>query len=260
LSEPPLDISARANPEDWAQELEATVLPTGSLRRDSGGRIEDLPGFKSGAIWVQDAAAAIPAQLLGDISEQHVIDLCAAPGGKTMQLAARGAEVTAVDRAPKRLVTLSKNLKRTELKAQLTQGDGKTWRPKEPVPFVLLDAPCSATGTLRRHPDVARLKKPEEITSVAEVQSALLDNAAEMLSSGGILVYCVCSLQPEEGAAQIEAFLTRNKSFTRQPISTTEVGDMDELVTPDGDLRTLPCHLGDKGGMDGFFAARLKKN
>jgi len=260
MSEPPLDISTRGDANDWVQELEATLLPTGSLRRDSGGRIEDLPGFKSGAIWVQDAAAAIPAQLLGDVSGQRVLDLCAAPGGKTMQLAAMGGDVTALDRAPKRLAILSKNLKRTELTAQLANGDGRTWRPKEPAPFILLDAPCSATGTLRRHPDVARLKKTEEITSLMEVQSALLDGTAEMLAPGGTLVYCVCSLQPEEGAAQIEAFLARNKLFARSPITATDVGGMAEVISPDGDLRTLPHHLGDQGGMDGFFAARLKRS
>ncbi len=258
-SEPPLDISTRGTPDDWAKGLEAEVLPTGSLRRDSGGRIEDLPGFKSGAIWVQDAAAALPAQLLGDIKGKRVIDLCAAPGGKTMQLTAMGAEVTAVDRAPKRLALLSKNLKRTELSAQLNQGDARKWQPKEPAPFVLLDAPCSATGTLRRHPDVARLKKPEEITSLNEVQAALLDNAAKMTAPGGTLVYCVCSLQPEEGPAQIEAFLARNESFTRAAITAADVGGQDEFITAEGDMRTLPCHLGDKGGMDGFFAARLRR-
>ncbi len=259
LSEPPLDISTRGPSEDWVSKLEAEILPTGTLRRDSGGRIEDLPGFKSGAIWVQDAAAALPAKLFGDVSGQRVLDLCAAPGGKTMQLAAMGAEVTALDKAAKRLVRLSKNLKRTELTAQLTNADARKWRPKAPAPFVLLDAPCSATGTMRRHPDVARLKKPEEIKSLGETQSALLDAAAEMVEPGGVLIYCVCSLQPEEGAGQVEAFLTRNKSYSRIPIAADELGGLAELLTPQGDLRTLPCHLAGQGGMDGFYAVRLKR-
>ena len=180
LGEPPLDISVKGAPENWAKDLEATVLPTGTLRRTGGGRVEELPGYKSGAIWIQDAAAALPAKLFGDVSGRRVIDLCAAPGGKTMQLAAMGAEVTALDRSAARLARLSKNLKRTELSAKLQNGDAASWRPKALAPFVLLDAPCSATGTLRRHPDVARLKKPEEIASLVETQTKLLD-AAELL-------------------------------------------------------------------------------
>ncbi len=259
LDEPPLDISVKGDPADWAKDLDAEALPTGTLRRAAGGRIEDLPGFKSGAIWVQDAAAAIPAKLLGDVSGQRVFDLCAAPGGKTMQLAAAGAEVTALDKSAKRLARLSKNLKRTELTAQLVNGDAATWTPKAPAPFVLLDAPCSATGTARRHPDVLRLKKPEDISSLTETQTALLDAATKLVAPGGTLVYCVCSLEREEGPEQIEAFLTRHSEFSRGPIGAHELGGLLELLTPEGDLRTLPSHLAGKGGLDGFYAARLKK-
>ncbi len=257
LAEPPLDLSTKGAPEGWAEALEAEILPTGTLRRASGGRIEDLPGFKSGAIWVQDAAAAIPVLLLGDVAGSRVIDLCAAPGGKTMQLAAKGADVTAVDKSAKRLARLSRNLKRTELKAALAEGDATKWQPKEPVSHVLLDAPCSATGTMRRHPDVARLKSADDIKTLGKLQSQMLDNAAKMLSPGGTLVYCVCSLQKEEGPDQIEAFLKRHAAFERAPIIADELGGLDELVTPVGDLRTLPSHLSAQGGLDGFFAARL---
>jgi len=259
LAEPPLDISVKGDAKDWVKDLEAELLPTGSLRRESGGRIEDLPGFRSGAIWVQDAAAALPAKLFGDVRGRRVLDLCAAPGGKTMQLAAKGAEVTALDKSAKRLALLSKNMKRTALTAKLQNGDASKWRPKEVAPFVLLDAPCSATGTLRRHPDVARLKKPEEISSLNETQSTLLDAAAEMVEAGGVLVYCVCSLQTEEGPDQIEAFLKRNQNFARVPIVAEDVGGLAELITANGELRTLPCHLADKGGVDGFYAARLSR-
>ena len=259
FADPPLDISVKDDPAKWQSDLTAELLPTGTLRRAGGGRFEDLPGFKSGAIWAQDAAAAIPAQLLGNISGQTVLDLCAAPGGKTMQLAAMGANVIALDRSAKRLARLSKNLKRTQLKATLQNGDAATWTPKAPAPFVLLDAPCSATGTLRRHPDVARLKKLEDVIALCETQRALLDAAAEMTAPGGTLIYCVCSLQREEGPDQIEAFLKRHLDFARAPIADTEVGGLAETITPEGDLRTLPCHLADKGGMDGFYVARLIK-
>ncbi len=259
LGEPPLDISVKGDPAKWQEDLEADLLPTGTLRRAGGGRIEDLPGFKSGAIWVQDAAAALPVKLLGNVRGRKVLDLCAAPGGKTMQLAALGAEVTAVDRAPKRLARLSKNLKRTQLKAELKEGDAATWRPKAPFPFVLLDAPCSATGTLRRHPDVARLKKPDDVAALCGTQSTLLDAAVEMVEPGGTLLYCVCSLEPQEGPGQIEAFLARHRDFSRTPIGAEELGGLAELITADGDLRTLPCHLKDRGGMDGFYAARLMR-
>jgi 16S rRNA (cytosine967-C5)-methyltransferase len=259
FQEPPLDLSVNGAPDDWAKDLDAALLPTGTLRRASGGRIEDLPGFKSGAIWVQDAAAAIPATLFGNVRGQTVLDLCAAPGGKTMQLAAMGAEVIALDRSAKRLARLSKNLKRTELKAKLQNGDAATWVPKEPAPFVLLDAPCSATGTLRRHPDVARLKKPEDIAALATTQSALLDAAAAMVAPGGTLIYCVCSLEPQEGPAQVDGFLARTETFARAPVTAEEVGGLNELLAPNGDVRTLPCHLAGQGGMDGFYIARLKR-
>lgn len=259
MIEPPLDISTKGAPEDWAKDLEAQVLPTGTLRRDGGGRFEDLPGFKSGAIWAQDAAAAIPVKLLGNVRGQTVYDLCAAPGGKTMQLAAMGAEVTAVDISAKRLVRVSKNLKRTDLKAKIVNGDVAKWKPEAPAPFVLLDAPCTATGTFRRHPDAARLKSPEDVAALTQIQQATLANAAKLTAPSGTLVYCVCSLQKEEGPDQIEAFLKTHSEFERAPISADEIGGLTECITAEGDLRTLPSHLASKGRMDGFFAARLRR-
>ncbi len=208
---------------------------------------------------MQDAAAALPARLLGDISGKTVIDLCAAPGGKTAQLASAGASVTAVDRAPPRVKLLNINLRRLKLQVEVVTADGATWKPAAPADAVLLDAPCSATGTIRRHPDVALLKTERDVTSVKPVQAELLKNAARMLKPGGTLVYCVCSLQPEEGPQQIAAFLKANQGFSRKPVTAGEIGGLSELITPDGDLRTLPFHLAEQGGMDGFFAARLVK-
>ena len=261
LREPPLDLTLKPGLDlkQWAQKLGGQALPTGTIRITAGGRIEELAGYNDGAWWVQDAAAALPARLLGDISGKTVIDLCAAPGGKTAQLASAGASVTAVDRAPPRVKLLNINLRRLKLQVEVVTADGATWKPAAPADAVLLDAPCSATGTIRRHPDVALLKTERDVTSVKPVQAELLKNAARMLKPGGTLVYCVCSLQPEEGQQQIAAFLKANQGFSRKPVTAGEIGGLSELITPDGDLRTLPFHLAEQGGMDGFFAARLVK-
>lgn len=259
LREAPIDITVAANLEDWAARLEAEVLPTGSLRRSPGGSVAALPGFAEGQWWIQDAAAALPARLMGDVAGKRIADLCAAPGGKAMQLATAGALVTAIDRSAKRLERLSENLLRLGLAIEVVVADAGQWRPTEPLDGILLDAPCSATGTLRRHPDVAWHKSPAEVTKLAGVQARLLDAAATMLAPGGILVYCVCSMEPEEGIEQIERLLASGAPFRRLPISPDEVGGMAELVTGEGDLRTLPCHLADQGGMDAFFAARLQR-
>ncbi|CAA7626515.1 tRNA and rRNA cytosine-C5-methylase [Candidatus Terasakiella magnetica] len=261
LTEAPVDLSVAADPEGWAAKLGAEILPTGTLRLAGGGSITALAGFDEGAWWVQDAAAALPARLLGDVQGKRVADLCAAPGGKALQLAAAGAEVTALDRSAKRLVRLSDNLKRLGLSATVVTADAGTWVPPQPLDAVLLDAPCSATGTLRRHPDVARHKNPAEIVKLAGVQARLLAAAAAaaMLKPGGVLVYCVCSLEPQEGPEQVERLLAAGAPLRRIPIRADEVGGLAELITPEGDLRTLPCHLADKGGMDAFFASRLEK-
>ena len=259
LEEPPLDLTPAGAAEDWAQRLEAELLFTGSLRRSAGGSVTALPGFDEGGWWVQDAAATLPVRLLDPHPGEHIADLCAAPGGKTAQLAAAGALVTALDRSARRLTRLQENLTRLNLTAELAAADASAWQPPQLFDKVLLDAPCSATGTLRRHPDVAWTKQPEDIGKLAAAQDRLLAAAAPMVRPGGTLVFCTCSLQPEEGAARIDAFLRSEARFRRQPIEAAEVGGLGDLLTAEGDLRTLPCHLAEIGGMDGFFAARLHR-
>lgn len=258
--EPPLDLSVTRDAAGWAGRLEATLLPTGSLRRAAGGAVSELPGYADGAWWVQDAAAALPAKLLGDVAGRTVIDLCAAPGGKAAQLAASGARVIAVDRSPGRQKRLVENLARLGLVVEIVTAEAETWRPAAPAPAILLDAPCSATGTLRRHPEIAWIKGADDIARLTPVQDRLLDAAAAMLAPGGTLVYCTCSLQPEEGPARIDSFLARHHGYARRAIAAEEIGNMPELLTQDGDLRTLPHHLAAQGGMDGFYAARLTRD
>lgn len=257
--EAPLDIATKGPPEPWAEPLEATLLPMGVLRRWAGGRIETLPGFDEGAWWVQDAAAALPARLLGDVAGARVLDLCAAPGGKTLALAAAGAQVTAVDRSPQRLDRLRENLARTGLDARVVEANGETWEFLDPFPLVLLDAPCSSTGTIRRHPDVAWSKGAGDIAALTRLQDRLLQGALRNLAPGGTLVYATCSLQRAEGEARIEALIASGAPVTRAPIRPEEIGGLAEAINPQGDLRALPCHLAHLGGLDGFFAARLRK-
>lgn len=300
LGEALIDLSVKSNPAGWAQRLEARLLPTGSVRlglsrlcegrspeaiqsqqkpnldshdsglpRASGARndgekdnlnVMTLPGFEEGAWWVQDAAAALPVMVMGDVKGKRVFDLCAAPGGKAMQLAALGAQVTAVDRSAKRLERLKENLERLKLDVAVFCADALTWKPEALADIVLLDAPCSATGTIRRHPDVQRLKTPEDRARMTGLQEKLLDRAASaLLAPGGTLVYAVCSLQPEEAEEQVERFLSRTPAFQRNPIKPEEIGGVAELLTEPGDIRCLPCHWADIGGMDGFYVARLKK-
>jgi 16S rRNA (cytosine967-C5)-methyltransferase len=264
MKEPPLDISVKGDPKAWAEKLGARILPTGTLRRPpasegGGGMVAELPGFEEGAWWVQDAAAAIPAMLFGDVSGKAAIDLCAAPGGKTAQLAVRGAKVIALDSSRRRLDIVAENLKRLKLEAELVRNEVEEWRPREPAPFVLLDAPCTATGTMRRHPDIARLKTAGDVARLAAHQDRMLNAAFEMTAPGGLLVYCVCSLQPEEGVQRIEALLARNDALAREPIQASEIGGLAEAITKEGDLRTLPSHLAELGGIDGFYAARLRR-
>jgi 16S rRNA (cytosine967-C5)-methyltransferase len=261
LAEAALDITVKDEPAAWAERLGGIVLPTGSVRLKAGGRIEDLAGYSEGAWWVQDAAAALPARLLGTVAGLSVADLCAAPGGKTVELAATGARVTAVELSGERLVRLRANLERMHLDAELVEADATTWRPRQTFDAVLLDAPCTATGTIRRHPDILRLKRPEDIAALSDLQTRLLDNAVQLLRPGGTLVYCACSLEPEEGSDQIARLLAREPRLARAPIKPGEWGIAPDWITPDGDLRTLPFHLPDAraelGGLDGFYAARL---
>ena len=265
LKEPPLDLTIKTENGDWVTRmadagLDAQDLPGGSIRIGHAGDVRRLPGYDRGHWWVQDAAATLPARLLGEIEDLKVIDLCAAPGGKTAQLAAAGAKVTAVDRSTSRLRRLSENLDRLNLSAEVVSADATRWQPKQPADAVLLDAPCSATGTLRRHPDIAWLRKADDIASVTKLQENLLKAAVEMVKPGGLLVYATCSLQPDEGPDRIAALLKTRDDLERVPLRPGELGDgLDGVITTDGDLRTLPSHLSERGGMDGFYACRLRR-
>jgi 16S rRNA (cytosine967-C5)-methyltransferase len=257
-----LDLTVKGDPEHWANLLGGRVLPTGSVRAVVHGPVPQLPGFDDGAWWVQDAAAAFPVKLLGDVSGRTVADLCAAPGGKTAQLAAAGAKVTAVDRSPARLDRLRQNLARLALSAETVTADVEQWQGG-PFDAVLLDAPCSSTGTIRRHPDIPWLKREADIATLAGLQRRLIAKAAALVKPGGILVYCTCSLEPEEGVEIVGGLLADNSTLSREPISADELYGHDELLTADGDLRTLPCHFPDPdsrlAGLDGFYAARLRR-
>ena len=259
--EPALDITPKENPAALAQILDGIVLPTGSVRVTGKGLVTELPGYSEGGWWVQDAAATIPAQLLGNLRGLRVADLCAAPGGKTAQLANAGAKVIAVDRSAQRLKRLKQNLERLQLEAEIVCADAATWSAA-PLDAILLDAPCSATGTIRKHPDIPWQKQPEDLARLTELQRRLLDNAANLLKPGGLLVYSTCSLEPEEGEAQIAALLARRGEFERVPVSETEAGDS-RAVTDQGDLRTLPFYFRHEdprlSGCDGFFASRLRR-
>lgn len=259
--EPPLDLSVKDNPQAWAERLGGMALPTGTVRIAAPrGRIEDLPGYGEGGWWVQDAAAALPARLLGDVRGLKVADLCAAPGGKTAQLALAGALVTAVDRSAQRLERLQENLSRLALRADPVVADATEFAAAQPFDAVLLDAPCSATGIIRRNPDIPYLKTEADIAALAEVQKRMLDHAAGLVRPGGLIVYCTCSLEPEEGEDQIRALLARDQRLARVPIEPAEVGGAGHLINRDGDLRTLPFHaLGAAKGLDGFFAGRLRR-
>jgi 16S rRNA (cytosine967-C5)-methyltransferase len=235
---------------------DGAMLPTGSVRFPAGTRVTELPGFDRGEFWVQDAAAALPAQLLAVQPGERVAELCAAPGGKTAQLVAAGASVVAVERDPMRLALLRENLRRLRLEAETVQADAAAWAPPGPFDAVLLDAPCSATGTIRRHPDVPHLKRPRDVLALAAIQDQLLAAAAAMLRPGGRLIYAVCSLQPEEGAPRVAAALARG-GLRHDPFTPAELAAMPEGLTENGFLRTHPGLWPERGGMDGFFAARL---
>lgn len=258
-TEPPLDITCKGDPAAWAEALEARLLPTGTLRRASGGPVHLLPGYAEGNWWVQDAAAALPARLLGDVAGLRVIDLCAAPGGKTAALVAAGAVVVAVEKSPARAERLRANMQRLNLPAEVIVADAVEWQPASEADAVLLDAPCSATGTARRHPDVPHLKRPDDITGLRTIQNRLLAAATTMLRPGGRLVFATCSLEPEEGPECIGTFLAGGAPFDRIPITAAEIGGFAQALTPEGDLRTLPGDAPDPQGWDGFYASRLIK-
>ncbi|KZD25706.1 RsmB/NOP family class I SAM-dependent RNA methyltransferase [Tardiphaga robiniae] len=261
--EPSLDLTVKSEADAWATRLHGEVLPTGSVRTLLQGSVTMLPGFDDGQWWVQDAAAALPTRLFGDLKGKRIVDLCAAPGGKTAQLVQGGAQVTAIDRSPNRVARLRENLARLSLEAETVVVDGTEY-PGEGFDGVLLDAPCSSTGTIRRHPDVAWLKQDSDIVMLTALQRRLLQKAASILKPGGTLVYCTCSLEPEEGEQAIADLLAKDSSMRRAPADASEVAGLAEIVTPDGDLRTLPSHLPHAdprlGGLDGFYAARLIKS
>jgi 16S rRNA (cytosine967-C5)-methyltransferase len=260
--EPALDFTVQQDPAHWAELLGGRVLPTGSVRAIVHGPVSRLPGFTEGAWWVQDAAAALPARLLGDVRGKTVADLCAAPGGKTAQLAAAGARVVAVDRADGRLARLRENLARLGLAAETVVADVAEWQAG-PFDAVLLDAPCSSTGTIRRHPDIPWLKRDTDIAQLAALQRRLIARAVELVRPGGTLIYCTCSLEPEEAEDVVAHLIGRDPRLRRRPIAATDLGGLGMLVMAGGDMRTLPCHLPDPvpqlAGMDGFYAARLER-
>lgn len=254
LNEAPLDVSVKSDADEWAQRLFGVVTPTGSLRLTAPSPVSELAGFDDGDWWVQDSAAALPAKLLGDVRGERVLDLCAAPGGKTLQLAAAGAQVTAVDKSDARLKRLRENLARTKLKAEVICADALTFKA-EPFDAILLDAPCTSTGTLRRHPDVAWLRRPTDARQLSELQSAMVAASAKLLKPGAPLIYAVCSLEPEEGQGVVADAL--KNGWRREPFSADVIPGAESFITKDGDLRTHPGHWPEIGGLDGFYAARL---
>ena len=259
--EPATDLSLKpdADAAAVADAVEGEVLPGGTVRTGRRGDISGWPGFEDGSWWVQDAAAAVPVRLLGPKPGETVADFCAAPGGKTLQLAASGAAVVALDRSDKRLDRLRANLARTGLTAEVVATPAEDWDDPRSFDAVLLDAPCTATGTFRRNPEVLRATKPADVAKLADVQHRLLDAAAERVKPGGRLVYCVCSLEREEGETQIIAFLRRNPAFKTTAAVPADLGAPDEALTPEGWLRILPSMWAERGGLDGFFIARLDR-
>jgi 16S rRNA (cytosine967-C5)-methyltransferase len=264
--EPSLDITVKSDPAHWATRLHGEMVPTGTVRTLLQGSVTMLPGFVEGQWWVQDAAAALPARLFGEVAGKSIADLCAAPGGKTAQLAHAGAHVTAVDRSPARMTRLRDNLARLALQADTVVSDAAEWQsaPSEGFDGILIDAPCTSTGTIRRHPDVSWLRQEADIGALVGLQQRLLRKAVTLLRPGGILVYCTCSLEPEEGELAIAALLAEESAMRRAPIESGEVAGLEQILTAQGDLRTLPCHLPHQdprlGGLDGFYAARLVKS
>ncbi|WP_181176175.1 RsmB/NOP family class I SAM-dependent RNA methyltransferase [Mesorhizobium sp. B2-3-4] len=262
--EAPVDFSIKADPELWAEKLGGFVLPTGTVRVENlAGPVIDLPGFADGAWWVQDAAASLPARLFGDVRGLRVADLCAAPGGKTAQLILAGAKVTAVDTSKNRLVRLTQNLGRLGLAADIVQADLLNYKPETLFDAVLLDAPCSSTGTVRRHPDVPWTKTAADVEKLADLQRRLLERAITLVKPGGRIVFSNCSLDPLEGEALHRAFLKDTLAVVDDPLREGEIAGIDPFLTSEGTLRTTPADLDlgspQRSGLDGFFAARMRR-
>lgn len=261
--EPPIDLTIKNNPQYWAEVLNGTVLPNGSVRLGSyQGSLTDLQGFAAGEWWVQDVAASLPARLFGDLKDKKLVDLCAAPGGKTAQLALAGADVTALDRSANRLKRLQANFDRLKLPVKTQQTDLMDYQPEELFDAALLDAPCSSTGTVRRHPDVPWSKNPDDITKLATLQATLLERAVEFIKPGGIIVFSNCSLDPLEGEMVAREAL-KNPVFEAYPITAQDCPGIENLITDEGFLRSTPADMLHEdpqlAGMDGFFAARFRK-
>lgn len=268
LKEPALDITVKSDPKIWAEKLGGTLLPSGTIRLNSSGRINEIEGYHDGSWWVQDAAAALCVKALGDIKSLSVLDMCAAPGGKTAQLLNAEAKVTSLDISHSRLQKLCDNITRLRFETPETIcADGIDYLTNfrgEKFDIILLDAPCSATGTLRRHPELVHIKTLADVDKQAELQKELLHASANALKKDGILLYCVCSLTKTEGENQIRAFLDSHQHFQISPITKADIctfdgPDMSEIITPEGFIRTLPFHLEDHGGLDSFFIAKLQK-
>jgi 16S rRNA (cytosine967-C5)-methyltransferase len=255
----PLDLTLRdgADAAGWAERLGAELLPTGSLRLRSAGQVSALPGYAEGAWWVQDAAAALPVRMLAARKGERVLDLCAAPGGKTLQLAAAGAAVTALDISAARMARVEENLARIGLAAEMVTADALDWQPTAPFDAVLLDAPCSASGTIRRHPDLPFVKDGSELPGLVALQAGLIDRALAMLKPGGRLVYCTCSLLPEEGEGQLAAALSRHPGLSVEDMAPPGVPEA--WRAEGGGLRTRPDFWAERGGIDGFFMVALRR-
>lgn len=263
--EPNLDLSIKDNPQFWAEKLGGTLLPGGTVRLKNSGKINALEGFDDGFWWVQDFAAALAAKTLGYIKDKRVLDLCAAPGGKTAQLLSAGAKVSALDISEPRLQTLQENLKRLNLEAEIICADALDYLKnfsQEPYDAILLDAPCSATGTIRRHPELVHIKNLKDVEKLAALQKDFLEFAGHALKKDGILVYCTCSIAKAEGENRIQEFLAAHPEFILKPISANEISSdksLQEIISEEGFIRTLPQHLSALGGSDAFFVARLQK-
>lgn len=255
---PPLDLTYVNAPEKAPRE-NAIELPGDTIRLAKSANVENLPGFSDGDFWVQDFAATLPARLFGQIRGLQVLDLCAAPGGKTAQLCSMSARVSAVERETGRALRLSKNLARLRFDAEVVICDVRDYQPVALADCVLLDAPCSATGTIRRHPELPWIKNAADIVACTDAAAELLDSAAAMVKVQGLLVFAVCSLEPDEGPEQVAHFLQRHPDFRRVAVAPDEVFGLAQCIDESGDLRTLPSHLAESGGMDGFYAARLRR-
>lgn len=262
----PLDISTKNDPCEWQQKFRADMLPNGTLRIYDSVKIQNLPEYNSGNWWIQDVAAALPVQIIGDIKNKNVIDLCAAPGGKTAQLAAKGANVTASDISETRLQTLKQNMKRlgfNNIKTIVADAVEYIKNCSETYDAVLLDAPCSASGTFRRHPEVLHIKNIDDVNEQKQLQKQILTSCSRILKKNGILVYSVCSICQEEGEKQIAEFLHEHPEFKRIKITAEEISPYgkweDNIINRNGEIRTLPYHLKSKKGMDSFFICKLQR-